>query len=160
MAERTTSNYNGTIDLSILRKKRFTINDDENKVLELNTSDLSITTRLSESYPRLVELANSITTISDGVSETDENIVEDLSIMSQNLKKIDAQMREIIDYIFDSNVSELCASDGSMYDPIGGELRYEHILTILMGLYEENLAKEMKAVQAKMKKHTAKYTKK
>jgi hypothetical protein len=45
-----------------------------------------------------------------------------------------------------------------MYDPINGQFRYEHLITILTGLYEKNLAQEMARVKARMKTHTAKYT--
>ena len=41
------------IDLSAIKKKRFRINGDSSKILELNTSDLSISSRLSAAYERL-----------------------------------------------------------------------------------------------------------
>ena len=83
-----------------------------------------------------------------------------LKSMSDKLSTIDNGMREQINYIFDSDVCSVCADNGSMYDLINGEFRYEVIITALSKLYEDNIAKESKKVQARIKKHTAKYSKK
>lgn len=150
--------FSGNIDLSVLRKKRFTLDGDTGRVLELDTADLSIVQRLSEAYPKLEELEHEVSRITEGVEAKDETVVQDMNLMASRLKEADGKMRELLDYIFDSNVAEMCAPNGSMYDPIGGQLRYEHLITILISLYEENLAKEMKRVQKRVKSHTAKYT--
>ena len=76
------------------------------------------------------------------------------------MKSVDTDMRNLIDYLFDSNVSEVCAPFGSMYDPIDGIQRYEHIINALIPLYDETISTETKKVQARVKKHTSKYTKK
>ena len=136
----TTNNFNGNIDLSALRRQRFTIDGDPNRVLELNTTDLTIIQRLSEAYPKLEELEHEVGNVSQGVGSTEDTVKDDIDTMATRLSDTDKKMRELLDYIFDSNVSEMCAPSGSMYDPIGGQLRYEHIITILMGLYENNLA--------------------
>ena len=153
-----TTTFSGNIDLSALRKKRFTLDGDESRILELNTADLSIIQRLSEAYPKLEELEHEVSKITEGVEATDETVVQDMNLIATRLRETDGKMRELLDYIFDSNVSEMCAPSGSMYDPIGGQLRYEHLISILIGLYEDNLAKEMKRVQKRVKSHTAKYT--
>lgn len=154
----TATNFSGNIDLSVLRKKRFTLDGDTKRVLELDTSDLSIVQRLAEAYPNLEALEADVNKITEGVEATDETAIHDMNLMAGRLKDADDKMRELVDYIFDSNVSEMCAPSGSMYDPINGQLRYEHLITILIGLYEENLAAEMKRVQKRVKSHTAKYT--
>ena len=153
-----TTTFSGNIDLSALRKKRFTLDGDESRILELNTADLSIIQRLSEAYPKLEELEHEVSKITEGVEATDETVVQDMNLIATRLRETDGKMRELLDYIFDSNVSEMCAPSGSMYDPIGGQLRYEHLISILIGLYEDNLAQEMKRVQKRVKSHTAKYT--
>lgn len=154
----TPAGFSGNIDLSVLRKKRFTLDGDPNRVLELDTADLSIVQRLAEAYPNLDGLQYEVSQITEGIEAKDETIAQDMSTMATRLKDADDKMRELLDYIFDSNVSEMCAPNGSMYDPIGGQLRYEHLISILISLYEENLANEMKRVQKRVKSHTAKYT--
>lgn len=157
--EVVTSNQNDIVDvdLSVIKKKKFRINGDNTKILELNVSDMGIVSRLDESYPKLMELQDkvaSLAEISDG--EDDREV---LSSTAKRLNEIDKEMRELLDFIFQSNVSEICGSEGSMYDPINGTFRYEHIISTLTKLYENNLNSEFKKMKANINKHTSKYTK-
>ena len=144
------------IDLSATRKKRFRIDGDNNRMLELNTSDVGLLARLQETYPKLRELANKA---HDDWPEDDEEGLEGESAekTATLLKEIDKEMREAIDYIFDSNVSEVCAPDGTMFDPFGGRLRFDHIIDVISGLYENNLTSEVKKMTKNVNKHTSKY---
>ena len=163
MAETTNHNiheFDGNIDLSSLRKKRFTINDDPNKVLELNTSDFSIVIRLSEAYPQLNELSQKMTHLQDGVSKEDELTEKDINILSSNLSETDSEIKRIVDFIFDSNVCEVCCDNGSMLDIIHGKFRYEIIIDTITSLYESTIIKETEKLQARMDTHTRKYTSK
>lgn len=156
----TTNQFAGNIDLSALRKKRFTVDGDESRVLELNTSDFSIINRLSDSYPRLNDLAEKITNIDEGITggEDEESMKADVDTLSERLSEWDAEIRNLIDYIFDSNVCEVCCTTGSMVDIINGTFRYEVIINSLMTLYETNINKEVDKLQKRMSKHTDKYT--
>lgn len=149
--------FDGDIDLSATRKKRFRIDGDNNRYLELNTSDMNIVTRLDNLYPKLEKLSQEASIKQLDKQEADSE--KALSKISQALIKIDFQMRQILDEIFDSNVSEMCAPSGSMFDPFNGEFRFEHIIDVLTKLYENNLNTEFKKMAAKIKKRTAKYTK-
>lgn len=155
--ETKTVEFDGDIDLSATRKKRFRIDGDNNRYLELNTSDMSIITRLDNLYPKLQKLSQDAAVKQLDKEETDED--KTLSKISQALTKIDVQMRQILDEIFDSNVSEVCAPAGSMFDPFNGTFRFEHIIDVLTRLYENNLNEEYKKMNVRMKKRTAKYTK-
>lgn len=144
------------INLDFGAKQKFRINNDSSRILELDTSDLSVLVRLQEYYPKLQELEQEV------VDLTKEDIGDDDSAaikMGKGLARVDKRMREYIDKIFDANVSQTCAPSGSMYDPINGQLRYEHIISLISGLYEKNLAQETKKLKARISKHTDKYTK-
>lgn len=145
------------VDLSIIKKKRFRINGDNTKILELNVSDMGIVSRLDEAYPKLMALQDKVSAIADINEEADD--MELLSTTASKLKEIDGEMREMLDFIFQSNVSEICGSEGSMYDPIEGTFRYEHIINTLVKLYENNLNAEFNKMKENISKHTAKYTK-
>ena len=150
------------ISLSAVRKKRFRIDGDDSRIIELNTSDLNILARLKEAYPKLVALAEgafkNLPEV-DGTAE-DYNFATDeaTATLVTTLTEADKKMRELIDYIFDSNVSELCAPSGSMYDPINGAFRFEHIISTLSALYEADISSEMGTIARRVKKHTDKYT--
>lgn len=149
--------FDGDIDLSTIRKKRFRINGDNNTILELNTSDMSIVSRLDKLYPKLQQLSQDAAVQKLNMEEfNDDSSIKELSDV---LKRIDMAMRDIVDEIFDSNVSEVCVPEGSMFDPFNGEFRFEHIIDVLSKLYENNFNAEFKKMSARLKKKTSKYTK-
>ena len=149
------------IDLSVIRKKRFRINGDNNKILELNTSDLNIISRLTKAYERLQkdmeEVGNVLSKLPDDDSEITEAGEKELE---EQLATIDASMKKEIDFIFDAPVSEVCSDGGSMYDPFEGSFRYEHIIEAILKLYERNLDKEFNKMKKRVSTKTSKYTKK
>jgi hypothetical protein len=145
------------IDLSTLRKKRFRIDGDNDRILELNTSDVGIISRLTEGEKKLNEL---MTKVYSASSSDDENSELDIDKMGTTIDEVDKEMREVIDMVFDSNVSEVCAPFGNMYDFINGGFRYETIINTLLQLYETNISKETAKMRKRIQQHTDKYTKK
>ena len=148
------SNSN-VIDIKIggIQRKRYRINGDDSKIIELNPSDFNITVRLNEAYPKLAKCESRIAELN--VSENNE---DNLESFAKTLSELDNEMRELIDYIFDSQVSDICCDGGSMYDLIDGYMRYEVIVDNLVKLYEDNISKESKKIQKRIKSHTSKYT--
>ena len=144
------------IDLTVTNRKEFTINGDPTKVLRLNTSDLSMVTRLNALYPKLQKLAREALGSFD-IDES-EDVETFIAKTSESLMNIDTQMRKLIDELFDANVSEMCAPEGTMYDPIDGKLRFEYIIETLSRLYERDLKAEVEKTTAHISKYTDKYT--
>lgn len=144
------------LDLSKTEKRKIRINGDNNRILELNTSDLGIVSRLNQLYPKLNKLAEKYANAVTTEGKSDEEVVDEAADF---IKNIDTDIRKIVDEIFDSNVSEVCAPDGSMLDPFFGLYRFEYIIEQLSNLYSENIEREIKAMNKRMQKHTAKYTK-
>ena len=150
------------LDISAIKKKRFRINGDPNKILELNTSDLNISTRLSASYEKLTKHMEEVGKILAEVPDGDDGELpaEKESLLLDKLHEIDKKMREEMDFIFDAPVSEVCSDGGSMYDPFEGMFRFEHIIDALSKLYENNLNSEFNKVRKRVNAKTSKYTKK
>ena len=148
------------VDLSATGKQTFMIKLRENDIrpLELNPSDLLFIKRLNDIYPKLK--ADAEKAVSKMDIDENKSAEEILRESAEVLSEIDANMRAAMDEIFDSNVSEVCAPEGSMYDPFNGEFRFEHIINALSGLYENNLKKEAEKTMNKLKKHTGKYVNK
>ena len=130
------------LDLSSIRKKRIRIDGDDNRILEINTSDLGVITRLNDSEQALKELSEQAQKIAE-IGNLDED--DNFSKFAEELKSIDEKMRNIIDDIFQSNVSEVCGVDGSMFDPISGSTRWEIIVKAISSLYEDNISKEIES---------------
>lgn len=149
------------LDLSITKKKKFRFDRDDNRVVEVNTSDMNLMQRVNEVYPKLMELQEKASKLTEGIEKEADNEAETLNhiaIMAERLSAIDTEMRAHLDYMFDAPVSAAAAPDGSMYDPFNGIFRYEHIIAIMMKQYEENLQSEFGKMEKQLKKHTEKYT--
>ena len=90
------------LDLGAIRKKRFRVDGDDNRILELNTSDLNILARLKEAYPKLVDLAdNAFKNLPEIEAGEDYDFWhnEATTEVIETLKKADMDMRELMDYI-------------------------------------------------------------
>ena len=152
-------------DISLSSKKSFRIDGDNNRIIYLDTSDMNILVRLEETYPEIqklaVEAADKI--VKSKVSEDEEGDGEtksSLNDITEILKEIDSKMRAKLNYIFASDVADTCEPTGNMYDPVGGEFRFEHIIEVLTTLYANNITAEFNKMQERVKKHTEKYANK
>ena len=143
------------IDLSPIQKKKFRLDRDPSRVIELNTSDFNIALRLEKVYPQLLSFADRASEKLEGV---DINDTESYPVISQALKDIDQEMRDLINYVFDSDVADKAVPNGSMYDIFNGKFCFEYVIERLANLYETNFNKEFALMQKRMNKHTAKYT--
>jgi hypothetical protein len=146
------------LDLSITKKKKFRFDKDDNRIVEVNTSDMNLMQRVSEAYPKLQDLQNKASKLTEGLEVESGAAIDDLATMAERLSAVDAEMRELLDYMFDAPVSAAAAPSGSMYDPFNGSFRYEHIITLMMKQYEDNLQSEFSKMEKQLKKHTDKYT--
>ena len=149
------------IDLGFVEKKKFRIGGDYNRMLELNVSDMNIYVRYKEVIPKLrsfaEEASKKITELPD--LEKEENTYEEISTVADFLEDIDTKMRSLMDYLFDSNVSEVCAPSGNMFDPVDGQFRFERIIEKLSQLYTTGFEDEIKKFKTKASKYTKKYHK-
>ena len=150
------------LDLSVTKKKKFRFDKDDNRIVEINTSDMNLMQRVSEAYPKLQELQTKASKLTEGLNVENEEsefaAIQDITTMAERLSAVDAEMRELLDYMFDAPVSAAAAPSGSMYDPFSGSFRYEHIITAVMKQYEDNLQSEFSKMEKQLKKHTDKYT--
>lgn len=146
------------IEMPLIKKKKFRINGDSSKILELNTSDFTILDRVVSTKKRLDSLAEDATSLSE--KELKDNTLEGLEKLNEKLKRIDEKMRALMDELFNAPVSAVCASDGSMYDVFDGQFRFELVMANIMKLYEDNISSEYAKVVSRMEKHTSKYTNK
>ena len=145
-------------DIKLSQRKTFRIDGDNSKMLSLDISDLNIVSRLNEAYPKIKSAAvDAIEKMAqkDEVEDDEELIAK----YANTLKQIDDTMRELMDYVFDAPVSEVCVPKGTMYDPYNGQFRFEHIIEVLTQLYANNVSDEFNKMKARVNKRTEKYTK-
>lgn len=145
-------------NISLSAKRAFSIDGDLNRIIHLDTSDMNILVRLEETYPEIQKLAVEAGDRIIASKDVEDEDKSPLTDMSEILKDIDKKMREKLNYIFASDIADICEPTGNMYDPVGGEFRFEHIIDVLTTLYANNITAEFKKMQERVKKHTAKYT--
>ena len=66
-------------------------------------------------------------------------------------------MREIIDNLFQSKISDICVPNGTMFDMFNGQFMYEILIEKLFTLYANNISEETQKTLNRMRKHTDKY---
>lgn len=147
------------IDLGFVEKRKFRIDGDFNRIIAINVSDLNIASRLKVGYPKLQELLKEAQAKVAALPDTDDDLA-DFGKLADTLTEIDQKMRDVIDYIFDTPASKACAPSGNMYDPVGGEFRFEKIIDKLAKLYTVGLDEEFNKLKNRVEKKTTKYTKK
>ena len=143
------------IDLSKTDRQRFSINNDPDRVVWLNLSDVGIAARFQEYNPKFFEILEKIEKVSKETSDDEQGVDELIS----TLKQADIEMRELMDKLFDAEVSKACAPDGTMYDLFDGKFRFQIIIEALAQLYNDNLDTELNALKKKADKSTKKYHK-
>ena len=143
-----------TLDLSAIRKKRIAIDGDDKRVIELNTSDMSIVNRLEKLATRMSELSEKVSNLK---YDDDLQEIPETSEISESIKTLDIEMRTIIDDLFQSKVSDTCVPNGTMFDMYNGSFTYEILIDKLLNLYADNITAETEKVRSRISKHTAKY---
>ena len=151
ITENTNLELNDVVDIELtqIQKKKFRLDRDDNRVIELDTSDITVISRLEEIYPKMLKL------VEDAQLEDGQEPEDTLT----TLMNINKKMKEFLNYAFDSDVADKACPHGTLFDPINGKFRFEYIMEKLLALYDENFTNEFKLMQNRVNKHTAKYTK-
>ncbi len=116
--------------------KRLAINGDENRIIVVNPTDVGIVTRYREKLPEIEKLSAN--------TENSEEIPDIL----------DRKVREFVDYIIGSPVSEIAFGKTNCLSMAGGQTIFENFLTA----YMEYMKPEIKAEYERSRKRIEKYT--
>ena len=92
------------------------------------------------------------------VEEAQAAITDDPDSTLDQLMKINEDMKNLLDYAFDSKIADKACPNGTLYDPINGKFRFEYIMEKLIGLYDTNFNNEFELMKKRINNHTSKYT--
>lgn len=157
------------INLNITTRKRFTIDNDKSRVIELDTHDLALVNRLSDSIKRMNALkddweklentANTSDEVEVSEEDVENNLLKEVTDFSDQFAVIEAKMRDIVDYIFDCpGLCQTVVGNASIFSPANGAYKFEQIIDVLTSLYEESIEKEAKKInKQKVEAKTSKY---
>lgn len=139
---------NKVIDISIdnIEKQELRINGRDDCIIHLNLSDMGIFERLQTGYEQL-----------EAFSDEAARVPVDDKDLIKKINTIDKKMREVMDYIFDDDISGACCKYGTMLDPINGMYRFEYIIDKLTSLYENNINEEYQKMKNRVNKVAAAY---
>ena len=144
------------IDITMVSpKKTYRINGDNSKVIELNPTDINVVIRAKEVYSKLNTLAQKAGGLL--VDQEDATTEKSLNKIANALKDLDQEMRDMVDYLFDSPVSAVLADGMNMYSPVNGQFWFEHCIEVLSNLYENNFSSEFQQMKNKVNKQASKY---
>ena len=145
------------INLDRGQRKKFTIDGDESRILELNTSDMGIFARLDAFDKNVTAALQEFDKIQTSETEKDG---WDIIKLGEQLHKLDEIIKEQFDILYDTNFSEVVVPHGTMLDLIDGEFRFQYLNEVFANLYEKQLSKELKIRNDTIRKHTKKYIEK
>ena len=126
--------------------KSYTINGDESKVIYINTSDLGIPKRAKQAEKELKKIADECANIEDSLS-IDESI--------ELLDKFDGQVKKIIDYIFNADVSEIVFGRTNSLSMVDGKPVFQNFLDAVIPEIVKDTDKEYKKSQKNITKYTS-----
>ena len=140
-----------------LKLRQLAVEDDPNHIISIDTTDTGVLARWSKAEQRFTELLEELDHLD---SVEGENEIDKAKALSKKFDEIENNVCETVDALFNTKVSEhIKAYYGSLIRTVDGELLLFKVLDVLMGMYKEDIAKELEKSKEKIKKHTGKYKK-
>jgi len=142
-----------SLNFGIPKRKKYAIDGDESRYIELDTTDTGIIGRWHEAEAYLTQAAEDIKAIGDDMESGVDNG------FSERFAAIDKGVREHINRLFDSDVCTPIVGNGSVIRIVNGSDQpiFMAILDSLIGLYETDIKAEFAKSQKRVAKHTSKY---
>ena len=124
-------------------KKAYTINEDENRVIRFNPSDLGILSRTQEI----------IKGIENEIKKNEKRKNK------KNILDLGDYIKSQIDYVFNSEIADIVFEKTHPMTSIDGVPYYQQFLTAVTPIILKEAEKERNASEERMKKYTEKYKK-
>ena len=140
------------LSFNLPKRKRFSIDGDESRYVEIDTGDTGIVARWNEVQEYFMKAAQELEQLSAG-AQTEEQAFE----ASKRFQEIDKGVREKLNYLFDADVCTPIAGNGALIRLIEGEPLFMLIIETIAPLYEADIKLEYEKGRKRIEKHTAKY---
>jgi hypothetical protein len=131
--------------------KEFMINDDPNKVIHFSPADFSILERFNVARKRIVEIRDNIT--DDIKLNNAGEPLDELGEAAAVIGKVSALIREQVDYIFDSKVSDMVFGNTSPLAMVKGKPLFERFIEAAQPFIEKEIRSEMAASEKRINKY-------
>lgn len=132
--------------------KEFMLNDDPDKVIRFDPADFAIINRFNEARKNIEK---EIDALGDDVDVDNKGEpVDELEDVAEAISKVNKLIREQMDYIFDSPISDMVFGNKSPLAMVKGVPIFERFVAAAQSVIEKEIKSEMKASE----KRTSKYT--
>lgn len=135
--------------------KEFTINNDPGKVIRFNPADINLLDRFDKAYKSIEEEQKKLE--EDIELEVDGKPVEEQEDYEQALeviRRLNQFIKDQIDYIFDSEVSDVIFGNQSPMSTVKGRPFFERIFDAIEPILKKEITAERKASEKRMSKYT------
>ena len=135
--------------------KEFTINNDPDKVIRFNPADINLLDRFDKAYKSIEEEHKKIE--EDIELEVDGKPVEEQEDYEQALeviRRLNQFIKDQIDYIFDSEVSDVIFGNQSPMSTVKGSPFFERVFDAIEPILKKEITAERKASEKRMSKYT------
>ena len=131
--------------------KEFTINNDSNKVIRFNPSDIGIIERINKAHNEIkdIKIDTNVALNNDGTP------VSEIQSAADAVNKLSTTIKRQIDFIFDSPVSDVVFGNQSPISMVGGIPFYERFLNAVIPVIENEVKAEKKASEERISKYTS-----
>lgn len=129
--------------------KEFTINGDPTRVIKFNPSDISIIERAQKVRKE----------ISEEVKSLDNLKIEDEEELANAVNQVNEIVKEKINYIFGSDVSDIAFGLQSPIASANGVTLAERFISAVLPIIQKEIEEEDKKSKARISKYTERYHK-
>ena len=127
--------------------KEVTINNDPNRVIRINPTDVNFISRYNETVKKIDELSEKYANVKE-----DELFLEE---QAETISNIDKQAKEYLDYIVGSPVSETVFGTSSCLSFSDGKTVLENFLEAYVGFMTPAIKEEYKKSRQRVNKYTS-----
>ena len=132
--------------------KEFMINDDPDKVIRFDPADFGIIERFNTARKNIEKstdtLGNDVAIDSKGAP------VDELESAAEAVSRVSNFIKEQVDYIFDSPVSDMVFGNKSPLAMVKGVPLFERFIVATQSVIEKEIKTEMKASEKRISKYT------
>lgn len=135
--------------------KEFMINGDKNRVIRFNPADINLLERFDKAYKSIEEEQRRIE--KDIELKTNGKPVEEQEDYEQALeviRRLNQFIKDQIDYIFDSEVSDVIFGNQSPMSTVKGRPFFERVFDAIQPILEKEITAERKASEKRISKYT------
>lgn len=135
--------------------KEFTINNDPDKVIRFNPADINLLDRFDKAYKSIEEEQKKLE--EDIELEVDGKPVEEQEDYDQALeviRRLNQFIKDQIDYMFDSEVSDVIFGNQSPMSTVKGRPFFERVFDAIEPILKKEITAEIKASEKRVSKYT------